>query len=186
MERLKEIDSELDVLKRELETVTGTQTEVYTRIVGYYRSVRNWNKGKKEEYGIRQTFEVASSREIKREEPAEEQARVIEKQEQPKIETAENRNQPELFAEEKRETSYSYFFRQTCPNCPPVKEMLESSSLTGRAINVDSESGLHEAGLHNVYSAPTVIIFDGEGKEVHRAVDATSLKEYLEPKAAIA
>jgi hypothetical protein len=36
--------------------VQGTQTEVYTRIVGYYRSVKNWNLGKKEEYKHRVTF----------------------------------------------------------------------------------------------------------------------------------
>ena len=34
----------------------GAEAEVYSRIVGYYRSVRNWNKGKKEEYGLRQVF----------------------------------------------------------------------------------------------------------------------------------
>ncbi|HDQ13790.1 MAG TPA: ribonucleoside triphosphate reductase [Sediminispirochaeta sp.] len=40
----------------------GREAEVYTRIVGYYRSVRNWNKGKKEEYGQRKLYEPASSR----------------------------------------------------------------------------------------------------------------------------
>ena len=34
----------------------GTETEVYARIVGYYRSVRNWNKGKKDEYNQRKMF----------------------------------------------------------------------------------------------------------------------------------
>ena len=36
----------------------GRQTEVYSRIVGYFRSVRLWNKGKKQEYKDRQTFQV--------------------------------------------------------------------------------------------------------------------------------
>jgi hypothetical protein len=35
----------------------GADTEVYSRIVGYYRPVGNWNKGKREEYFERQTFE---------------------------------------------------------------------------------------------------------------------------------
>jgi ribonucleoside-triphosphate reductase len=34
----------------------GAEAEVYSRIVGYYRSVRNWNRGKKEEYGLRRPF----------------------------------------------------------------------------------------------------------------------------------
>ena len=37
----------------------GEETEVYTRIVGYYRPVKNWNRGKKSEYGDRQTFSIA-------------------------------------------------------------------------------------------------------------------------------
>jgi len=36
--------------------VCGAETEVYSRIVGYYRSVRNWNKGKREEYKERKMF----------------------------------------------------------------------------------------------------------------------------------
>ena len=32
--------------------------EVYSRIVGYVRPVRNWNKGKKQEFTERQTYQV--------------------------------------------------------------------------------------------------------------------------------
>lgn len=32
--------------------------EVYSRIVGYVRPVRNWNKGKKQEFSERQTYRV--------------------------------------------------------------------------------------------------------------------------------
>jgi ribonucleoside-triphosphate reductase len=34
----------------------GAETEVYSRIVGYFRPVKNWNKGKKEEYKFRKEF----------------------------------------------------------------------------------------------------------------------------------
>lgn len=34
----------------------GEETEVYTRIVGYYRPVKNWNHGKKSEYSERVTY----------------------------------------------------------------------------------------------------------------------------------
>ncbi len=34
----------------------GSECEVYSRIVGYYRPVQNWNKGKKEEYKFREEF----------------------------------------------------------------------------------------------------------------------------------
>ncbi len=56
MEELKKLDSRIAELRQSLNSVKGTETEVYTRIVGYYRSVKNWNLGKKEEYKIRKTF----------------------------------------------------------------------------------------------------------------------------------
>jgi anaerobic ribonucleoside-triphosphate reductase len=33
--------------------VKAIRTEVYSRIVGYYRPVQNWNKGKREEFAQR-------------------------------------------------------------------------------------------------------------------------------------
>jgi ribonucleoside-triphosphate reductase len=39
----------------------GEETEVYSRIVGYYRPVQNWNLGKKSEYKDRKTFRQDSS-----------------------------------------------------------------------------------------------------------------------------
>jgi len=34
----------------------GERTEVYSRVVGYLRPLRNWNAGKKEEFGLRKTY----------------------------------------------------------------------------------------------------------------------------------
>jgi len=34
----------------------GEETEVYSRIVGYYRPVQNWNLGKKSEYHNRKLY----------------------------------------------------------------------------------------------------------------------------------
>lgn len=34
-------------------TVKAIKAEVYSRVVGYYRPVQDWNRGKKEEYGQR-------------------------------------------------------------------------------------------------------------------------------------
>ncbi len=33
-------------------------TEIYSRVVGYFRPVANWNKGKKQEFEDRKTYEV--------------------------------------------------------------------------------------------------------------------------------
>lgn len=36
----------------------GEETEVYSRVVGYLRPVKQWNKGKSAEFDIRKTFKV--------------------------------------------------------------------------------------------------------------------------------
>lgn len=37
----------------EMRTVRVIETEVYSRVVGYFRPVQNWNKGKKQEFSDR-------------------------------------------------------------------------------------------------------------------------------------
>lgn len=34
--------------------------EVYSRVVGYYRPVNQWNKGKQEEFSLRKTYTTDS------------------------------------------------------------------------------------------------------------------------------
>ena len=38
------------------------ETEVYARVCGFFRPLRQWNKGKKEEYRERREFAIASFR----------------------------------------------------------------------------------------------------------------------------
>ncbi|MBQ8460642.1 ribonucleoside triphosphate reductase [bacterium] len=41
----------------------GTECEIYSRIVGYIRPVKGWNKGKKAEFGNRKTFDMQKAQE---------------------------------------------------------------------------------------------------------------------------
>jgi len=41
-------------------SICGQKTEVYSRVVGYLRPVKQWNEGKQAEYGNRRNFKVAS------------------------------------------------------------------------------------------------------------------------------
>ncbi|MFC1516416.1 ribonucleoside triphosphate reductase [Thermodesulfobacteriota bacterium] len=45
--------------KQEKCNICHTETEVYSRVVGYLRPVKQWNKGKRSEFGKRRTFRVA-------------------------------------------------------------------------------------------------------------------------------
>lgn len=41
------------------------KTEVYSRVVGYFRPVQQWNKGKQEEFKQRAEFELQKTKEEK-------------------------------------------------------------------------------------------------------------------------
>ena len=49
---------ELKTLKEKLKKVKGSTTEVYSRIVGYFRPVENWNEGKRDEYDRRKEYKA--------------------------------------------------------------------------------------------------------------------------------
>ena len=53
---VEDIDKEIALVDEQMENAKGSACEVYARIVGYYRAVGNWNKGKKEEFKKRKLF----------------------------------------------------------------------------------------------------------------------------------
>ena len=180
MTSVMEIDKQIDQLKEQLAGVEGRKAEVYARIVGYYRSVVNWNKGKRDEYGQRINYADFESDTIKKPlTPAVEIKNETEKTEAIEIDFEEKKLEinPEAAA-------YSFFFKKRCPNCPPVKEVIESISLEGNKIDVDESEGLTEAMNLSVYSAPTVILYDAGGSEIYRTGNADKLKSFLKVKSA--
>jgi anaerobic ribonucleoside-triphosphate reductase len=58
-----EIDNQIKNLKEQLSEVKGIPTEIYTRIVGYYRPVKNWNKGQAAQRLHRVNFDINKIRE---------------------------------------------------------------------------------------------------------------------------
>ncbi|MBB6480377.1 anaerobic ribonucleoside-triphosphate reductase [Spirochaeta isovalerica] len=185
MTKVAEIDNRIDELKRQLENVKGGKSEVYARIVGYYRSVANWNLGKSEEYGERVNFSELSHDTAMRIKTAEKPVKT-----EPVAIEAETEAIEINFAEKKMAmengdvATYSFFFKETCPNCPPVKAVIDSVELEGTKINVDSSNGLTEAMNSSVYSAPTVILYNAEGSEIYRTGNADKLKSFLKVQSA--
>ncbi len=45
-------------MAQQKENICGKETEVYSRIVGYFRPVSNWNKGKQQEFADRKTYSL--------------------------------------------------------------------------------------------------------------------------------
>ncbi len=168
MTKIEEIDAKIIELKNELKEVKGTEAEVYTRIVGYYRAVKNWNKGKREEYNHRVCFSEFNSQNINTSKERETE------------ETAEIR------ADFSNAVKYSYFFRKTCPNCPSVKGYIETLNMYGDHIDVDTEDGFGTASDSQVFGVPTVVFYDNNDNEIFRAHNLKDLKDNINSEIAFA
>jgi len=191
MKSVQELDKEIADVQKELSDVHGTETEVYARIVGYYRAIKNWNKGKAEEFKLRKNFKLEDSSEydIHNYGDAYESGQTTFSPESEMLmedESVENReaapnsanhNSVASCSAENQELRYELFARATCPNCPPVKEWIANSGLSGRTIDVDSEAGLAEAAQKGVFAAPTVIFYKADGSESARAHNVAELEE---------
>lgn len=170
------IDAEIAATKEALKDVHGTPTEVYARIVGYYRAVRNWNKGKRNEFNHRKMFVYSGetpSQQNLFDEPAHAETHISV---MPATERKESEN----------DITYEFFLRGTCPNCPPVKAYMSEVDMTGLMIDVDTEEGLQQAASKGVFAAPTVIFYDANGLEIARAHNVDELKAVLQPQAVVA
>ena len=173
---LEQIEAEIASVKKELEDVHGTPTEVYARIVGYYRAVKNWNKGKRDEYSSRKLFtpdcDISDSRGMN----SQNLGKIV-SEEVTAAQTSLNEAVP---------YSYEFFMRNTCPNCHPVKDFMASQNIAGTVIDVDTDSGLTQAASKGVFSAPTVIFYDSTGNEIGRGHSVEELKAVLSPLAVVA
>lgn len=176
MRTIAEIDAEIEETERELDAVRGDETEVYARIVGYYRSVRNWNKGKRDEYNQRLSFTVPENLS----EPT--GFNPIKRQDESEFNSAALSGNAAA--------SYELFTRATCPHCPAVRQYLADVPLAATQIDVDTDQGLAEAAAKGVLATPTVIFYDDSNNEIARAHNTTEIEAVLashtEPAASIA
>jgi len=165
---IEDIERDIAAARAELENVHGNETEVYARIVGYYRAVKNWNKGKSCEFNQRRMFEVNDEGYS----VLAAQRCGVETKAEPAVEAK---------TEEVGEVAtYEMFVRKTCPNCPPVKAYMADVKVLGRSVDVDSEEGLKEAASKGVFAAPTVILYNKAGAEVGRCHTVEELTAIFE------
>ena len=171
MRSLEVIESELAAAREALSNVEGTPAEVYSRIVGYYRSVRNWNKGKREEYRERVLFNPATANEggdvsASWSPPV---SRAADTTAAVRAENAEACGNSAFMAR------ILLFVRPACPSCPQAKDAAGKLGLPVEFVDADTEDGLAEAVKRNVMSTPTAILLSGKGEELGRARDPASI-----------
>jgi ribonucleoside-triphosphate reductase len=171
MRTLEQIEKELAEAREALHQVQGTTTEVYSRIVGYYRSVRNWNKGKRQEYTERKLFRVVPDK-------------LETKESQSTPNTHSNTTQeaisPEHRLSDHNQSRLLLFVRSACPACPPAKDAALKLGIPVDFVDADTTEGLSEATRRNVLSTPTAILLDPRGQELARARDAKSILAFAE------
>jgi ribonucleoside-triphosphate reductase len=189
-----EIDKEIAELQRQLQSVKGTETEIYTRIVGYYRSLKNWNKGKREEYDHRQTFNPGEQTRSDRAKTAVSESLVREQDRHdvgtsPRstasagapTATATAATVTRAPAAETTGITYRYFYRVGCGGCEPVRQKLADLGLRGGAYDVDSEEGFAMAAHHEIMATPTVIFYGVDGETLGRATSVHEIDAFVAP-----
>ncbi len=156
------------------EQILGTRTEVYSRIVGYYRSVKNWNAGKKAEYKERRVFNPDSK-------PSERATCNSPVQRDCKAES----DSPEHYKSGAHHDGHYddasrvlLFARKNCPNCSPVRRALASNA-DFEEIDADSIEGMAQATKFEIFSTPTVLVLDENEEIIARLCSVGELEKFL-------
>lgn len=137
----------------------GKDAEVYSRITGYYRPVKNWNKGKEEEYKERKVYDFETSTLSKAE-------RAM-KAEREGFKVSDEKDRLMLFT------------APSCPNCKIAKRFLDGAGIEYEVIDATVEKDL--ANKFGILTAPTLVsIKDGEASLY---VNASNIKVYSEKRA---
>lgn len=136
----------------------GEETEVYSRITGYYRPVKNWNDGKTQEYKERRVYDITHSRMRPRTAAAAEEA---------------EKSDSESGGEELKTL---LFTTKTCPNCRVAMNSLEKADISYEVVDAEEHMDLVEK--YGIMQAPTLIIVkDGQ---VTKLANASNIKKYAE------
>ena len=123
------------------------QTEVYSRITGYYRPVQNWNAGKSQEFKDRKEYSMNSS--------------VYEGNESctaceiPQVSTQEN-NTKENNDNILLKDGIYLFKTATCPNCKVAESKLDKACIPYEKILANDNPGL--VSLLDIKQAPTLVV----------------------------
>ena len=138
----------------------GANTEVYSRITGYYRPVQNWNVGKSQEFKERKLYNIETSRL-----PGERQKHDFASE-------IENSSESEISPVDKK---IMLFATKTCPNCKIAVKLLDKAGIKYEKLYVEDDPDLaKELGLRQ---APTLIVNTDNGYE--KIVNVSNIKKYL-------
>ena len=151
----------------------GNTTEVYSRITGYYRPVRNWNDGKSSEFENRKTYEPEELFSINKnllDEAGVDLPRVG-------TQTLGRANEVKAATSKPDTDKLILVTTKTCPNCQAAKNYLNQAGIEYDVILADEADGAEIAGQYNISAAPTLIVQSGEEAELYSSV--SNIRAYI-------
>ena len=140
--------------------ICGERTEVYSRITGYYRPVRNWNDGKAQEYKERKLYDIKNSVLKKKAEGVCDDAVVCE----------------EVAIETDGTENVMLFTTKTCPNCKAAASVLEKCNVG--YTKIDAEENADMTRSFDVRQAPTLVV-EKDGK-VQTFAGMSEIRKYTD------
>ncbi len=133
----------------------GSETEVYSRITGYYRPVKNWNDGKSKEYQMRKEYDLKKSS---------------------APHTCSCENNCECDSKCECTDGIMLFGTKTCPNCEMAKKVLDKAKIKYKFIDAEEEVELTKS--LKIKQAPTlVVVKDGEATLI---CNVSNIKKYVQ------
>ena len=129
----------------------GKDTEVWSRITGYYRPVQNWNDGKVQEFKDRKEYNVGHSHftgGIHRHEAC-----------CCGDGTVAHGMQPEEVGTVSAAHTAQLFTRTTCPNCRVAEKMLDKAGFAYENLTAEEHPELCRE--YGIKGAPTLVLSDG-------------------------
>ena len=158
--------------------ICGAETEVYSRITGYYRPVKNWNDGKAQEYKERKNYDINRSRQLP--DPlmlpnTETPVYTLAAADAAMAQTAATAMIEEAAAYEEQ---ILLFTTKTCPNCRIAGAILNQAGVAFDKI--DAEEQVDLVNTYGVRQAPTLIVV--KGKEFTKYNNASEIKKFAETR----
>ena len=129
----------------------GKETEVWSRITGYYRPVQNWNDGKVQEFKDRKEYNIGHSHftgGIHRHEAC-----------CCGDGTVAHGMQPEEVGTVSAVHTAQLFTRTTCPNCRVAEKMLDKAGFAYENLTAEEHPELCRE--YGIKGAPTLVLSDG-------------------------
>ena len=125
--------------------ICGKEAEVYSRITGYYRPVKNWNDGKTQEFKDRKVYDINHSH-LRRAGRAGSQVTVDST-------PAQKADSDEL----------RLFTTRTCPNCRQAISLLDKAGISYRKVVAEESPDL--TTRYGVRQAP-ILVYEDQGQAV--------------------